>query len=349
MHLNISSFHHALLNWFDQHGRRDLPWQQNKTLYSVWVSEIMLQQTQVSTVIPYYTQFMQRFPTLESLAEATENTVLSCWSGLGYYARARNLHSAAQKIMVDYNGQFPENLNDLLTLPGIGRSTASAILALTLKQPLAILDGNVKRVLARTFAIAGFPGKGAVAHALWEKSDTLVPKYRVDDYTQAMMDLGASICSRTTPLCLQCPLKPQCLAFEQGTVDQYPGKKPKKTLPVKTRYFLVLINPKGELFLQQRKEKRLWGGLWSVPIFKTKTALTAWLKEHSISQIGLLDSLTPQQHVFSHFKLKFTPMRLYVTEEFIHNEGQWFSPKMAEHVGIPKPIHDLFLMRHNLA
>ena len=337
-----ADYHQAIFTWFDQHGRHHLPWQKNKSIYSVWVSEIMLQQTQVSTVIPYYEKFMRRFPTVEALAGATEDDVLAHWSGLGYYSRARNLYQAANMIIENFNGQFPENLTAAMTLPGVGRSTASAILALTLNQPLAILDGNVKRVLARLFALPGYPGERAVEQMLWEKAQRLMPQARCADYTQAMMDLGATLCTRSKPLCHECPLHHCCIAHQQGNMDDYPGKKPKKSLPIKERYFLVLINPKGELFLRPRQDKRLWGGLWTTPIFKTKTQMRQWLQEHITTNYNTLDRLKARQHIFSHFKLIYTPVLLSLYDYPSIADGKWFSLATMNAVGTPKPIRDLF-------
>ena len=219
-------FQQQVLSWFDQHGRKDLPWQQDKTPYQVWISEIMLQQTQVTTVIPYFERFMQRFPTALDLANASIDEVLHHWSGLGYYARARNLHKAAQQVRDDYAGQFPDNFDDVIALPGIGRSTAGAILSLASQKHHAILDGNVKRVLARYFTINGWPGKTQVAELLWKQSETLTPEIRVADYNQAMMDLGAGICTRSHPICNDCPLQQGCGAYaRQKTEKNHPGQK----------------------------------------------------------------------------------------------------------------------------
>ncbi len=285
----VATFQQNVLRWFDQHGRKDLPWQQNPTPYRVWVSEIMLQQTQVKTVIPYYGKFMASFPTLKSLADASTDEVLAHWSGLGYYARARNLHKAAQLAMAQSEtasaqspkrqlprgqlpeGQLPDTLESLMALPGIGRSTAGAILSLALKQPHPILDGNVKRVLARHFAVDGWPGKTAVLNELWQLSETYTPsagQKTVRDthkFNQAMMDLGAMICTRTKPQCHSCPLMESCKGYQSGKPENYPGKKPPKTTPVKTTVMLVLRNPAGDILLYQRPAKGIWGGLWSLP------------------------------------------------------------------------------------
>lgn len=226
-------FSHNVLTWFSQFGRTHLPWQQNKSPYKVWVSEIMLQQTQVATVIPYFERFMQRFPDVETLAKAPLDDVLSLWTGLGYYARARNLHKAAQHVVDHHHSVFPTQPEVLETLPGIGRSTAGAIASLGANNYAAILDGNVKRVLARHFAIAGWPGKASVAKQLWQLSEQLTPQQHHANYNQAMMDLGATVCKRSSPLCQQCPVADTCVAKREQTIDRYPEPKPKRDKPVK--------------------------------------------------------------------------------------------------------------------
>ena len=219
----MTSFAKQLLDWFDQNGRKTLPWQTNKTPYRVWVSEIMLQQTQVATVVPYFIKFLNRFPSVDELAAATEDEVLHLWTGLGYYARARNLHTTAKKVMKVHNGELPATVNELVTLPGIGRSTAGAIAAICHETHAAILDGNVKRVLARHFTIGGWPGKTETQKSLWNKAESLTPHDRIADYTQAIMDLGATVCTRSSPDCPACPYFKSCQARINGTIDQYPG------------------------------------------------------------------------------------------------------------------------------
>ena len=237
----MSDFAERLLAWFDDNGRKDLPWQQNVTAYRVWVSEIMLQQTQVQTVIPYFNRFVDRFPDVGALATAKQDEVLSHWSGLGYYARARNLHKAAQQIVLEHGGRFPETLDAVIGLPGIGRSTAGAILALAKGQRHAILDGNVKRVLARFDAIAGWPGKAQVAADLWAIAERYTPDERAAGYTQAIMDLGATLCTRSKPACDRCPVSGDCEALRTDSVEAYPGRKPKVTKPLKTTTMVLVI------------------------------------------------------------------------------------------------------------
>ena len=232
----------ALLEWFEQHGRKDLPWQTNRTPYRVWISEIMLQQTQVSTVIPFYERFMTQLPTVEELAAATEDTVLHLWTGLGYYARARNLHRCAKQVCASHKGVFPSDRAGLEALPGIGRSTAGAILSLAMDTRAPILEGNVKRVLARYHAVAGWPGQRVVSDTLWSHAENHTPQKRVADYTQAIMDLGATCCTRSRPICEQCPLKRGCAACAQGRQSDFPGRKPRKPIPLKQRWLAVVLS-----------------------------------------------------------------------------------------------------------
>lgn len=300
-----ASFSQDVLAWFDQHGRKNLPWQKNKSPYKVWVSEIMLQQTQVATVIPYFLRFMAAFPSVHQLANAHIDDVLSHWSGLGYYARARNLHKAAQQLVSDYDGLFPNQPAELQALPGIGRSTAGAIASLGCDQPAPILDGNVKRVLARYFAIAGWPGKANVLNQLWQLSERLTPTVRHADFNQAMMDLGALICTRSSPQCHACPLVSGCIAQQRGQQTAFPGKKPQRSLPTKKRYFLV-IKHQQQVVLQQRPAHGIWGGLWSFPEYDS---LAQVCEAHGVSD-DELDCLESFRHTFSHFHLSCHPIVL---------------------------------------
>ena len=299
-------FSEKVLAWFDLNGRKNLPWQLNKTPYTVWVSEIMLQQTQVKTVIPYYHAFMQRFPDVMSLANATQDEVLHHWTGLGYYARARNLQKSAQIIRDNYFGKFPEQLQQLIALPGIGRSTAGAILSLACGQHHSILDGNVKRVLARYFAVDGWPGNKKVEIDLWQYADQLTPKHRTADYTQAMMDMGATLCTRSKPHCDSCPLHTNCLAFVQGRQAELPHKKPKKTIPVRSTIMLIPMWQK-QLLIYKRPPAGLWGGLWGFHEVEHADQIV-----ERASSLGLNDiqqqTLTPFRHTFSHFHLDITPV-----------------------------------------
>ena len=298
-------FSSHVLSWFDKFGRKTLPWQLNKTPYRVWLSEIMLQQTQVNTVIPYFKRFVERFPSLPDLAEAEQDTVLSLWTGLGYYARARNLHKAAQLAVERYDGQLPDSQAELETLPGIGRSTAGAILSLGFGKPAAILDGNVKRVLARYFGESEWPGKTAVQRSLWQHSEALTPAHRHDDYNQAMMDLGALVCTRSKPDCQACPLRSDCLAYQEDTVATIPAPKPKKENPTRTVYLLIQRDIQTlSILLEQRPATGIWGALWSFPEYESKSALLKSAPAHPEQLI----ELSPFKHVFSHFTLHCYPI-----------------------------------------
>lgn len=290
--MNSSSFDQRVLRWFDVAGRKNLPWQYNPTPYRVWVSEIMLQQTQVATVIPYYERFMARFDSLESLASAPVDDVLSHWSGLGYYARARNLHHCAQTVFNEHGGNLPDNLDALVALPGIGRSTAGAVLSLAYGQVQPILDGNVKRVLARHRAIEGWPGQTAVLKNLWLVSEEVTPNKRCGPFNQAMMDLGATVCTRSKPNCSSCPLSEDCQALAFGNPTGFPGKKPKKDKPVKSTVMLLMKNEAGETLLEKRPPSGIWGGLWSLP-----EVATGKLPK------GVGDSVMRFRHTFSHYHL----------------------------------------------
>lgn len=302
----LNEFATRLLNWFDEYGRKDFPWQKNTTAYRVWVSEIMLQQTQVQTVIPYFDRFVERFPTLESLASASQDDVLSHWTGLGYYARARNLHKAAQRVLDMHGGQFPISIDDVMALPGIGRSTAGAVLSLAYGRRHAILDGNVKRVLARHRALAGWPGKASVAGTLWEAAEKNTPVSRVADYTQAIMDLGATLCTRSHPLCGRCPVAADCIALKTQSVDSYPGRKPKSVKPVRTTT-MVLASLGGRVYLERRPESGIWGGLWSLPELGERT-LDDWCVDTFGNTEAEILSWAILRHSFSHFDLDIQPI-----------------------------------------
>ena len=267
-----SSFSERLLAWYDHHGRKDLPWQQNPSAYHVWLSEVMLQQTQVATVIPYYQRFIERFPDINALADANIDDVLGLWSGLGYYARGRNLHKAAVQIQQHHDAEVPEDFQALLDLPGIGRSTAGAIMALAFHQRYPILDGNVKRVLARYDAINVWPGEKQAEAAMWQRAEILLPEQRIANYIQAQMDLGATLCTRSRPACQQCPLQFDCKAFASGEPTLFPVRKVKKTQPVRHTNWFVYIDQDNQILLEQRPQNGIWGGLWSFPEGKTAEA-----------------------------------------------------------------------------
>jgi A/G-specific adenine glycosylase len=301
-------FQQCVLGWFDRHGRKDLPWQQGKTPYKVWISEIMLQQTQVATVIPYFTRFMARFPSVQALADAPTDDVMHYWSGLGYYARARNLHRAAQQIRDRYNGVFPETFDEVQALPGIGRSTAGAVLSLACSQHHAILDGNVKRVLARFFMVEGWPGTTSVADALWHKAEQLTPATRTADYNQAMMDLGATLCTRSKPQCSRCPVQNGCGARETGRQHEFPGRKPKKAMPVKQTAMLMMLNAQQEVLLERRPPSGIWGGLLGFPELSLKQSGKSWCKKELGIAVTEQQVWPVQRHTFSHFHLDITPV-----------------------------------------
>lgn len=283
----MAEFTRSVLRWYKKHGRHDLPWQKDINAYRVWVSEIMLQQTQVNTVIPYYERFMQTFPTVRDLAQADIDEVLHLWTGLGYYARARNLHKSARIIHTDHNNRFPDDLESIVALPGIGRSTAGAILSLALNQVAPILDGNVKRVLARYHRVEGWPGNKKTEQKLWQLAESVTPDKEFAAYTQAIMDLGATVCTRSNPLCDQCPVNNGCEARETGTQEQYPGKKPKKTLPVKQTIFTIIENDKGEVLLEKRLPQGIWGGLWSFPnVNPNRIRLTGYMRQKVTRSAG---------------------------------------------------------------
>ncbi|MCK5354067.1 MAG: A/G-specific adenine glycosylase [Methyloprofundus sp.] len=337
------TFSQNLLTWFDQSGRKDLPWQHPATAYRVWISEIMLQQTQVVTVIPYFNKFIQQYPDVKSLANAPLDEVLSLWAGLGYYARARNLHKAAG--MIDKAGHFPDSLESLVDLPGIGRSTAGAILSIAFQQSQPILDGNVRRVLARFKAVEGWTGGTAVNKHLWEISELYTPKTRVADYTQAIMDLGATLCTRSKPKCIECPLQADCLALQQQRVAELPTPKPRKQIPGKQSVFLIAINKDKQLLLEKRAPTGIWGGLWSVPEFTSQEELDAWLQIKAMTVINK-KILKTRRHTFSHYHLDFQPIVINM-DNLINNvmeaeKGLWYKHHQTENIALPAPIKQLF-------
>ncbi len=302
----MTDFATRLLDWFDAHGRKDLPWQVPQDAYRTWVSEIMLQQTQVQTVIPYFERFMQRFPSVQALADAEQDEVLRHWSGLGYYARARNLHRAARIVRDDYDGRFPDTLDAVMALPGIGRSTAGAILALSMEQRHPILDGNAKRVLARHEAVPGWPGTAAVAKRLWEIAERNTPDARVGDYTQAIMDLGATLCTRSNPACERCPVATDCAAQNTVPVTVFPGRKPKKNKPLRTTT-MVIARHRAQVYLERRPESGIWGGLWSLPEVNG-TSVEAWCRERLAREPGEMEAWDVLRHSFSHYDLDIRPI-----------------------------------------
>lgn len=331
-----------LLKWFDQFGRHNLPWQHPITAYRVWLSEVMLQQTQVATVIPYFERFITQFPTITDLANANLDEVLHLWSGLGYYARGRNLHKAAQIIRDKFNGEFPTHFDDIVNLPGIGRSTAGAIASIALNQRFPILDGNVKRVLARYNAIEGYPGNNKVAEQLWQLADKYTPQKRVADYTQAIMDLGATVCTRTKPKCTLCPLHNHCIALQTNRIAEFPGKKPKKILPVRSTTMLILQKD-DQLYLEKRPAVGIWGGLWSFPEVDMSD-IADWTQRHgfNITDQTVWSSF---RHTFSHYHLDITPVIATVVNTSNRlmepNRYAWYDLNQPDAKGLAAPVTKL--------
>ncbi len=338
-------FASALLDWFERHGRKDLPWQREPTPYRVWISEIMLQQTQVAVVIPYFERFMTRFPTLGDLAEAPVDTVLALWSGLGYYARARHLHRAAVLIQECYGGLFPTDIERVQALPGIGRSTAGAVLSLALGQRHAILDGNVKRVLARCFGIAGWPGQAAVQTALWRLAERLTPVVRIGAYNQAMMDLGATLCTRARPACERCPLAALCIARRQGRQAELPESRPSKRLPERATLMILARNRAGAVLLERRPPTGIWGGLWSLPETDPNQDPAHWCRERTGAEPLRVEMHPPRRHTFSHFALTMGLAEVWtrgapaaVADE---DSQSWFDPAAVPKLGLPAPVRSI--------
>lgn len=331
-------FKQFLLDWFSIHGRTNLPWQHPRTPYAVWISEIMLQQTQVKTVIPYFERFMHRFPDIPTLARATEDDVLSHWSGLGYYSRGRNIRKTAQILVEHFNSELPSNLNDLMILPGIGASTAAAIASLAFNQPTAILDGNVKRVLSRFFKIEGEPQKANTIQQLIKLANACMSQERCADYTQAIMDFGATQCTPKNPNCNICPMNSRCQAYLGKCVERYPQKPIKKTIPTRIHLFPLIHTHDGRVYLEKRPEKGIWAGLWCLP----------WLDiddnpELFAIKLGIATkkskALLNLKHTFTHFHLHLHACTLEILNE--GSNHQFFHPNDLKNLGIPKPIQTI--------
>ena len=339
-------FADRLVAWQVRHGRHDLPWQQSCEPYGVWLSEIMLQQTQVSSVIPYYLKFMARFPDLASLASATQDEVLACWSGLGYYSRARNLHRAAQEITEKHQGIFPDKYEDIMALPGIGRSTAAAISAFSFGARLAILDGNVKRVLARYFAVEGYPGSKSVETRLWQQAEALLPDEDIEIYTQSLMDLGATVCTRSRPRCESCPVSEACQARQQNRQAELPHSRPRKALPEKGVAMLMLVRD-GEIFIEKRPPTGIWGGMWSFPEMAQDDDPGRVIPARFGIELGAVESLPVMQHVFTHFRLNIAPLLVNVARDLpraCQPCGIWLAIEDALESAIPVPVRKLLLV-----
>ncbi len=335
-----TNFAARLVRWQKQHGRHDLPWQNTRDAYRVWLSEIMLQQTQVGTVLGYYARFLERFPDLRSLAAAHEDEVLRLWSGLGYYSRARNLHRAARIVIAQHAGQFPCELNAILALPGIGRSTAAAIAVFAFGQRQAILDGNVKRVLCRFLGVAGFPGEKVIETLLWRHAESLLPERDPETYTQALMDLGAGICVRAQPRCAQCPVRTDCVAHREGRTAELPLPRPKKAYPEKATVMLIAIDG-GSVLLEKRPTTGIWGGLWSLPEIDLGEDLAAVCQARFGINVRKLATWADLLHSFTHFRLRITPQPLQVIDltPRVEHPGQLWLP-VADALGaaVPQPV-----------
>jgi len=329
----------ALLPWFDAAGRHDLPWQQDATPYRVWVSEVMLQQTQVETVKPYFERFMARFPDVAALAGAPQDEVMRLWSGLGYYARARNLHRAAKAILADHGGELPASLEALVALPGIGRSTAGAVLALSRGERHPILDGNVKRVLARVFAVEAPPDSAAGLKALWALAEAATPHRRVADYTQAIMDLGATVCTRANPACGRCPLAGLCAAFATGRTGEIPAARRRAPRRQESAH-VVLVTAGGRVLLERRPPRGIWGGLFAPPQFADGAAARAFVAAR-FPKAPALVRLPKLRHAFTHFDLDIEPwvVRLPRQPARVEEGGaRWHELKALGAVGLPAPV-----------
>jgi A/G-specific adenine glycosylase len=339
----VAAFAPALIAWQQRHGRHDLPWQNTRDPYAVWLSEIMLQQTQVATVIPYYRRFLERFPTVAMLAAATEDEVLALWSGLGYYSRGRNLHRAAGIIVAEYGGCFPETTEALMALPGIGRSTAAAIFVFAFGGRAAILDGNVKRVLARLRGIEGYPGETAVAAQLWRDAEALLPDKNIVTYTQGLMDLGATVCTRRKPRCSECPARALCVALATDRVAQLPTPKPRKALPQRRTMMLVLQRA-GEILLEKRPPAGIWGGLWCFPEEDADADPVAACARRYGATVAPGMMLPVIAHGFTHFRLDILPQPAIVQTWPLRAEEPgclWISPEDALQAALPAPVRGI--------
>jgi A/G-specific adenine glycosylase len=342
--VHASALAPALLEWHDREGRHELPWQHDRTPYRVWVSEIMLQQTQVATVIPFFERFMRRFPELRALAAAPLDEVLHLWSGLGYYARARNLHRAAVRILQEHGGKFPADFAGIAALPGIGRSTAGAILALARGERFPILDGNARRVLTRYFGVEGTVADRRGHKRLWELAERCTPHTRIPDYTQALMDLGAMVCLRRRPLCARCPLSTQCFARRTGRQHELPAPRCAPSRPSREVYMVVALEDSGRVLLERRPEHGVWGGLWCLPEFASASAAAAFIRNSLGADTAPPQPLTALEHGFTHFDLRIRPLlvRCPMTSA-VMEEGAtlWYNLREPARIGLPAPVTSL--------
>ena len=342
--MSRDAFSRRVLKWWREHGRKDLPWQRDPTAYRVWVSEIMLQQTQVTTVIPYFERFMASFPNLPELAAAPLDDVLQHWSGLGYYARARNLHKAAGVVADEHGGELPQDLEALCALPGIGRSTAGAILSLACAQPQPILDGNVKRVLCRYHGVDGWPGAPEVLRRLWALAEEHTPDSDAGPYTQAMMDLGATLCTRARPACECCPLAQGCVALREGRQRELPASRPRRKLPERETWLLMLCDAQGRVLLERRPPTGIWGGLWSLPEAATRAEADEWLRREGGADVAW-QPMAALTHTFSHFRLNIRPLlaaRQTPACGGVKDQARvWYKPGQSPPGGIAAPVAQL--------
>jgi A/G-specific adenine glycosylase len=346
-----TSFADALIDWQKQHGRHQLPWQGTRDAYRIWLSEIMLQQTQVATVIPYYARFLDSFPDVAALAAAPTETVMAHWSGLGYYTRARNLHRCAQQVVSNHAGRFPSDPETLASLPGIGKSTAAAIAAFAYGARAAILDGNVKRVFCRVFGVEGFPGQAAVEKNLWQRAEAMLPAREIEAYTQGLMDLGATLCTRTRPACDRCPMQSRCIAHASGRTAELPARKPKKAIPEKSTVMLVIMH-EGEILMEQRPPEGIWGGLLSLPelnrLFSENSDVD--LDEQlalALSSFGDIDEimmLSSFVHGFTHYRLSVMPVQVTLRQRHVmaaQSDYQWRALARISDAALPSPVRKL--------
>ena len=334
------TFARGIVEWQRRHGRHALPWQQSRDPYGIWISEIMLQQTQVATVIPYYERFMARFPDVTSLAAAALDDVLAHWSGLGYYSRARHLHSAAQVIRDRHRGAFPTRFEDVVALPGVGRSTAGAIMVFAYGARYPILDGNVKRVLARVFGIEGYAGEPRVADALWSTAEREMPPSDLEAYTQGLMDLGATLCLRRRPACALCPVSATCVAQRTHRTQEIPAPRPRAALPHRNTVMLILEH-RGRVLLEKRPAPGIWGGLWCFPEITGDADLSLQCTQRFGAQVHDAERLPEVQHGFTHFTLTILPRRVRVTSltpAAAEGDCQWLDIEAARAAAIPAPV-----------
>ena len=327
--------------WQREHGRHDLPWQGTRDAYRIWLSEVMLQQTQVATVLPYFERFMARFPTVRDLAAASEEEVMRLWSGLGYYARARNLHAAAKRVVEAHGGDFPAGFHTLVELPGIGRSTAAAIAAFASGERRAILDGNVRRVLARHAGVEGDPTSAAVQSTLWALAEARLPDEAIEAYTQGMMDLGAGVCTTRNPACLLCPVAADCVARLDDGIAGLPGKRVRRASPRRKVAMLVVL-ARGEVLLEKRPPKGIWGGLWSLPEAAVDADVATEVSARYGIRDGSLDALPPFEHAFTHFTLEVSPWRITPRKTPVLPAGaSWLALTDVNGAALPSPVKAL--------